>query len=232
VSGAFRHDDACDCDVLVVGGGLVGLAASMFLAQQGLRVWVVERHPSTSSHPKLRGVSARTMELHRSAGIEEPVRAAGENHFGVAIGDSLAGEYERVHLPLALARRNRLSPTTHYACDQDRMEPILLQRSAELGAQLFYGCTAANIEQHESAVTADVVWSSSTVGTGTAATPPSRITARYLVAADGARGSIRTSLGIGRHGRPIPGKGLSVLFDADLESAMRATRRRRRPFCR
>ena len=137
----------------------------MFLAQQGLRVWVVERHPSTSNHPKFRGVSTRTMELYRSAGIEDAVRAAGENHFGVAIGDSLAGEYERVHLPLALARQNRLSPTTHYACDQDRMEPILLQRSAELGAQLFYGCTAVNIEQHESTVTADVVWSSSTVGT-------------------------------------------------------------------
>lgn len=41
MSGAFRHDHACDCDVLVVGGGLVGLAASMFLAQKGLRVWVV-----------------------------------------------------------------------------------------------------------------------------------------------------------------------------------------------
>ncbi len=216
--------DTCDCDVLVVGGGLVGLAASMFLAQQGLRVWVVERHASTSSHPKLRGVSARTMELYRSAGIEEAVRAAGENHFGVAIGDSLSGEYERVHLPLALARQNRLSPTTHYACDQDRMEPILLQRSAELGAQLFYGCTAVNIEQHESAVTADVVWSPSIVGTRTPAVPPSRITARYLVAADGARGTIRASLGIGRHGQPIPGRGLSVLFDADLEPALRGRR--------
>jgi putative polyketide hydroxylase len=224
VSAAFTRDDACDCDVLVVGGGLVGLAASMFLAQQGLRVWVVERHASTSSHPKLRGVSARTMELYRSADIEEAVRAAGENHFGVAIGDSVAGDYERVFLPLALARQNRLSPTTHYACDQDRMEPILLQRSAELGAQLFYGCTAVNIEQHESAVTADVVWSSSTVGTPPPAPPPSRITARYLVAADGARGTIRTSLGIDRHGHPIPGKGLSVLFDADLEPALRGRR--------
>jgi putative polyketide hydroxylase len=224
VSGAFRRDDACDCDVLVVGGGLVGLAASMFLAQQGLRVWLVERHAATSSHPKLRGVSARTMELYRSAGIEEAIRAAGENHFGVAIGDSLSGDYERVHLPLALARQNRLSPTTHYACDQDRMEPILLQRSAELGAQLFYGCTVVNIEQRESAVTADVVWSPSTVGTRTPAVPPSRITARYLVAADGARGTIRASLGIGRHGQPIPGRGLSVLFDADLEQALRGRR--------
>jgi putative polyketide hydroxylase len=224
VSGVFRHDDACDCDVLVVGGGLVGLAASMFLAQQGLRVWVVERHASTSSHPKLRGVSARTMELYRSAGIEEAVRAAGENHFGVAIGDSLAGQYERVLQPLTLTRQNRLSPTTHFACDQDRMEPILLQRSADLGAQLFYGCSVVNIEQHESAVTADVVWSSSTVGTCAPVPPPSRITARYLVAADGARGSIRTNLGIGRHGQPVPGKGLSVLFDADLASALRGRR--------
>jgi putative polyketide hydroxylase len=224
VSGGFRHDDACDCDVLVVGGGLVGLAASMFMAQQGLRVWLVERHAATSSHPKLRGVSARTMELYRSAGIEEAIRAAGENHFGVAIGDSLSGEYERVHLPLALSRQNRLSPTTAYACDQDRMEPILLQRSAELGAQLFYGCTAVNIEQHESTVTTDVVWSPSTVGTRTPALPPSRITARYVVAADGARGTIRASLGIGRHGQPIPGRGLSVLFDADLEPAMRGRR--------
>ena len=223
-SAASTRDDACDCDVLVVGGGLVGLAASMFMAQQGLRVWVVERHAATSSHPKLRGVSARTMELYRSAGIEEVIRAAGEDHLGVAIGDPLSGEYERVHLPLALARQNWLSPTTHYACDQDRMEPILLQRSAELGAQLFYGCTVVNIEQHESTVTADVVWSSSTAGTPTPSSPPSRITARYLVAADGARGTIRTSLGIDRHGHPIPGKGLSVLFDADLEPALRGRR--------
>jgi putative polyketide hydroxylase len=164
------------------------------------------------------------MELYRSAGIEEAIRAAGEDHFGVAIGTSLSGEYERIHLPLALARQNRLSPTTHYACDQDRMEPILLQRSTELGAQLFYGCTAANIEQHESTVTADVVWSPSTVGTPAPATPPSRITARYLVAADGARGTIRTSLGIDRHGQPVPGRGLSVLFDADLEPALRGRR--------
>jgi putative polyketide hydroxylase len=97
------------------------------------------------------------MELYRSAGIEEAERAAGENHFGVAIGDSLASEYERALLqPLALARRNRLGPTTYYACDQDRMGRILLQRSAELGAQLFCGCTAVNIEQNESTVTANV----------------------------------------------------------------------------
>jgi putative polyketide hydroxylase len=76
MSGEFRRDDAYDCDVLVVGGGLVGLVASMFLAQQGLRVWVVERHVATSSHPKLRGVSARTMELYMSAGIEDAIRPA------------------------------------------------------------------------------------------------------------------------------------------------------------
>ena len=55
-----RAEAATDCDVLVIGGGLVGLTASMFLAQQGVRVTVVERHASTSIHPKARNLSIRT----------------------------------------------------------------------------------------------------------------------------------------------------------------------------
>jgi hypothetical protein len=45
------------------------------------------------------------MELYRSVGIEEAIRAAGENHFGVAIGASLAvttsGYIYRSHWPAA-----------------------------------------------------------------------------------------------------------------------------------
>ena len=42
-----------DVDVLVVGGGSVGLAAAVMLAGQGLQVQVVERQPNPSIHPRM-----------------------------------------------------------------------------------------------------------------------------------------------------------------------------------
>ena len=66
----MRQDGSYDCDVLVVGGGLIGLAASVFLAQQGVRTWLVERHAAISIHPKARGVNVRSMEIYRAAGME------------------------------------------------------------------------------------------------------------------------------------------------------------------
>jgi putative polyketide hydroxylase len=217
------QDDSYDCDVLVVGGSMVGLAAAMFLAQQGVRVCLLERHTGTSTHPKARGVSARTMELCRAAGIEDAIRAAGEEGFAFVTGDSLVGEYELVARPEATPSVV-LSPTTGYSCDQNRIEPILGYRAVELGARLFFGCTTLAVEQDESAVTAHVEWHPNCAAEAGSTSPPSRIMARYLVAADGAKGTIRDSLGIGRHGQPVPGTGLSVLFDADLEPAVRGRR--------
>lgn len=216
-----RHDDGqvYDCDVLVVGAGLVGLTASMFLAHQGLEVCLVERHASISEHPRARGVHVRTMELYRAAGIEDAVRAAADTNLGIAVGDTLAGEYEAVRNMTDPSEQAVLSPTTMSACDQHRIEPVLRARSTELGAGLFYGCTAVHIEQDDSGVTVDVVH---VAEAGSA--PPSSIRARYLVAADGANSPIRTHLGIGRHGEPVPGTGLSVLFEADLEPALRGRR--------
>jgi putative polyketide hydroxylase len=217
------QDDSYDCDVLIVGGSMVGLAAAMFLAQQGVRVCLVERHVCTSEHPKARGISARTMELYRAAGIDDAIRAAGEDNFAFVVGESLAGEYEQPLRPQA-EPGDRLSPTIGCSCDQNRVEPILRRRATELGAHLLFGCTTVGVEQDESAVTARVEWHPGGAAQVKSAAPPSCITARYLVAADGAKGTIRIGLGIGRHGEPVPGTGLSVLFDADLDPALRGRR--------
>ena len=65
-----------DVPVLIVGGGPVGLSASLLLARHGARSLLVERHPGTSIHPKARGINVRTMEVFRQAGAEDAVRAA------------------------------------------------------------------------------------------------------------------------------------------------------------
>ena len=48
--------------VLVVGGGIVGLSAALFLAGHGVRPLLVEKHPDLLSHPRARGLLSRTVD--------------------------------------------------------------------------------------------------------------------------------------------------------------------------
>src|SRR5262247_865991 len=63
--------------VLIVGGGPVGLTASILLSRLGVRSLLAERHPGTAIHPKARGINARTMEIFRQCGVERGIRNAG-----------------------------------------------------------------------------------------------------------------------------------------------------------
>ncbi len=189
----------------------------MFLAQQGLTVCLLERRPTASPHPRARGISVRTMELYRAAGIEHDIRRAGEDDFRFVVGDTLNGP----HRPLPRIDEetmSRLSPTTPYSCDQNKVEPILRRKAEEHGATIHFGSTATLVEQSRDDVTVLV----ETPHAHQAA--PSRIRARYLVAADGANSKLRGKAGIGRRGRDIPGVGLSALFEANLDDALRGRR--------
>ena len=65
---------ALEFPVLIVGAGPVGLSAAIQLARLGIRSLLVERHPSTTDHPKARGFFTRTMEVLRPWGIEASLR--------------------------------------------------------------------------------------------------------------------------------------------------------------
>lgn len=62
--------------VLIVGGGLIGLSTSLFLAWHGVSSVLVEKHPAPARLPRARGYNARTMELFRTLGLEETIRVA------------------------------------------------------------------------------------------------------------------------------------------------------------
>src|SRR6266850_2779629 len=91
-----------EVDVLIAGGGPVGLTASILLSRVGVSTLLVERHPSTSIHPKARGINARTMEIFRQCGVEDAVRAAGlppERARFIVWTRSLAGEELERRIP-------------------------------------------------------------------------------------------------------------------------------------
>lgn len=60
--------------VIIIGGGPVGLSVAICLARQGIASVLIEKHPTTTVHPKARGVNGRSMELFRSWGLEDQLK--------------------------------------------------------------------------------------------------------------------------------------------------------------
>src|SRR4051812_11370828 len=126
---AFAGGSMKSVPVLIVGGGPVGLAASILLGRQGVRSLLVERHAGTAIHPKARGINARTMEIFRQHGVEDAVRAAGlpPHHTGLIVwAKTLAGEEIERRVPWRAGPHSAaVSPVRNCLCAQDDLEPVL-----------------------------------------------------------------------------------------------------------
>jgi NADPH-dependent dioxygenase len=69
-----RHSDP---EVLVVGGGPVGLVAALFLQQHRVRVEVVDMHQRTTQHSYALAIHPRTLRILDEAGLAAGLIAAG-----------------------------------------------------------------------------------------------------------------------------------------------------------
>jgi 2-polyprenyl-6-methoxyphenol hydroxylase-like FAD-dependent oxidoreductase len=194
--------------VLVVGAGLAGLSAAMFLGVHGVRALVVERHPTTSIYPKARGQFPHTMEALRVAGVDKRMTEAGppDSGFHIVVGESVRGRIYNDLLIDANPDFRNLSPAGWANASQERAEPVLLARARELGAEVRFGTELVSFTQNDFEVQAVL----------RDETGEHRVRADYLVAADGHRSPIRHALGIGTHGRGELGRATGIVFEADL----------------
>ena len=62
---------------LIVGAGPVGLSAALFLADQGLRVRLIDKAPARDSHSRALAVNPRTLELLEPTGVTERMLSVG-----------------------------------------------------------------------------------------------------------------------------------------------------------
>lgn len=195
--------------VLIVGGGLVGLSAALFLQYHGVDFVLVERRGGASVLPRSRGVHTRTVEFYRQIGIEDRVQAVAATALKAgAFGGARHGRslIESEALDLSSLHKKGMggdpSPSGFCFCPQVLLEPVLAEIARERGGDLRFGTELTAFSALADTVTA-------TIG-------GEELEADYLIAADGAGSPVRTELGIGGWTLPPTHKYLNVFVHADL----------------
>jgi 2-polyprenyl-6-methoxyphenol hydroxylase-like FAD-dependent oxidoreductase len=201
--------------VLIVGAGPVGLATAYVLGKHGVRSTICDQFGGINPHPRAHVVNTRSMELLRSWGIYDAViEDSVDLNCGLSFvwKHTVAGEeFGRIDLsdalPEHLSRRLGASPVTIASCAQDRVQQRLLDAVRAQGmTTVRYGTKVVEVEDLGDAVHVVVE----------ADGEPERLTARYVVAAEGASGTIRKNLGIDIEGIPEFGRQINIYFHADL----------------
>jgi len=167
-------------DVLVVGGGPVGVTAALLLTQRGFTARVLERAPEVYDVPRAIVMDDEIQRVFQNAGLAEGLRAIttplrgaefirpdGERIIGMEI--PLDAEFALGHHPIV-------------AYYQPELEVFLRSAAVAAGVDLRLGVEVSSIGQ-----TDDGVVACAAVGDHEAS---------WLIAADGASSPIRKSLGI------------------------------------
>jgi putative polyketide hydroxylase len=202
--------------VLIVGGGPVGLTASILLSQHGIRSLLAERHPGTAVHPKARGINARTMEMYHQVGVAPAIHAAGlppDRARFIVWSKTLAGEEIERRIPgRSRAENQSVSPVRNCLCAQDYLEPVLRTYAEhETRGALRFNADVTAFEQDEAGVTVTL-----TDRAASGSEAETRVRTRYVVAADGAQSKIRRTLGVRMIGKEDVYESVNVLINADL----------------
>jgi 2-polyprenyl-6-methoxyphenol hydroxylase-like FAD-dependent oxidoreductase len=185
--------------VLIAGGGPVGMTLACELVQRGVTCILVERNADTTHHPKMDITNARSMELFRRLGLVDALRSVAVpemNNFDVSWITSLSGhELHRFRYPSVTEWRRMIRDRNDGSMpgeppmrvSQVEIEPVL--RRALVGAQVEarWGVALEDLSQDMNGATA-------TVRTVDGATE--QVRCHYLVGCDGGTSRVRNCLGI------------------------------------
>jgi 2-polyprenyl-6-methoxyphenol hydroxylase-like FAD-dependent oxidoreductase len=198
--------------VLVVGAGPAGLVAGITLARYGIGVLVAEKRAGISTLSRALVISTRSMEILRSWGLEDQVRAgaADVEPCGWVTRTLASGEGTQIPLgyPTA-AQAAAVSPTRPAWAPQDHLEPLLLAclQSAP-GAEVWFGFELVTLEHDDDGVRA--------VLRDHRSGRTREVKTLFVVGADGAHSTVRAQLGIRMAGPGALAEYHSVQFRAPL----------------
>lgn len=205
-----------DTDVIIVGGGPVGLALAGELGWRGNRCVLLEQSDGIVKHPKMDGIDLRVMEFCRRWGLIDemkkfpfPANYPQDMVYVTSFaGYELGRESFAVPSGGAEIKREGPSPETRIRCPQNFFDPILRGFAESFdGASLRFNSRYVSFEDTGNAVHAHY----ENVATG----EKHSVIGRYLVACDGANSVVREQLGIGFNGVGLHNYTTNVLFRCD-----------------
>jgi 4-hydroxyisophthalate hydroxylase len=178
--------------VIIVGGGPVGLGLAVDLGQCGVRCLLIERYKEPPRIPKGQNLTQRTMEHFLHWGAEDALRAARTIPKSYGIGGltaygTLLGDYSYDWLQRELVR-------PFYFTDNERLpqyltEAVLRRRVAEMpSVETRYGWQAETIVQDSDGVSVTAIERDEN--------RRHAFRAAYVVGCDGARSLVREQAGI------------------------------------
>lgn len=198
-------EQSASADVIVVGGGPVGMTLAYILADYGVSSILLERNPTTTRHPKMDITNARSMELFATIGLDEKLRAVSvpEDHrFDVSWITTLTGdELFRFEYPSPETIRQRLRTNNDgteasqppMRVSQVIIEPVLKQAIDEHPlVDVRFGVTFEEYEHDGGQV---IAIASDRDG------KKHRFVGNWLVGCDGGGSRVREQLGISLQGR-------------------------------
>ncbi|MDJ1007001.1 MAG: FAD-dependent monooxygenase [Paracoccaceae bacterium] len=180
-------------DVIVNGGGPVGLGLAIELGQRGVRCCVIERRMTPQPIPKGQNLTQRSSEHFQAWGCEDDLRSAhpipkdggigGMTSYGTLLSDYHYDGLNRAHVKDFYFAANARLP-------QYATEGVLRRRAAEVPSlTCLYGWSGEAFSQDEDGVDVEAVASDGSA--------PRRLRAAYVVGCDGSRSAVREAAGIG-----------------------------------
>jgi 2-polyprenyl-6-methoxyphenol hydroxylase-like FAD-dependent oxidoreductase len=192
-----------DTPVLIVGAGPTGLTLAIELARRGIPFRLIDRDARRAETSRAIGTQARTIEVFRIMGI--PASAL---HPAVWPRALRFAELDRTLARLVL--RNQSGASLQLASmDESDTERVLEERLAQLGGRI----------EQSSEMTAFRIDGDQVIATVQTPQGESRITAHFLIGADGAHSAVRRGAGIGFAGEQYPERFLLVDLDIDWDLA-------------